>query len=120
MKAELFSMGVQPVVECRYLFDTANKAPIHDNTYITNRLMPEFKQHTYQMVRLADLVSQMQQKPAPSYEFAAKDEYERQGGHQYYPRHLSEKLRSIQKSRVEAELKDPLEGKKSDKQPTFG
>jgi hypothetical protein len=120
MKPELYSVGIQPVVECRYLFDAANKNPIHDNSYVTNRLMPEFKQHSSQMVRLADLIGQITQKPAPSYEYMAKDEYERYGGHQNYPRMLQEKLKSIQKARIDSEIKEPIEGKKSDKPPTCG
>jgi hypothetical protein len=47
------------------------------------------------MVRIADMIGQMQQKPAPSYEFIAKDEYERGGGSNYYPRLLALKLKDI-------------------------
>jgi hypothetical protein len=43
MSPELFSVGINPNFEIRYIFDSAAKNPIHDNTYITNRLMPEFK-----------------------------------------------------------------------------
>jgi hypothetical protein len=95
MSQDLFSVGVNPTFEIRYIFDSATKDPIHDNTYITNRMMPEFKQHTYQMIRIADMIGQMQQKPAPSYEFIAKDEYERGGGSNYYPRLLALKLKDI-------------------------
>jgi hypothetical protein len=46
MLPDLFSVGVQTLVELRYIHDTANKNPIHEVTFLTNRLMTQFKHST--------------------------------------------------------------------------
>jgi hypothetical protein len=81
MLPELYSVGVQTLVEIRHHIDTALKNPIHDVTFLTNRLMPQFKHTPYQMVKMADLIGSLTQKPQASYELICKEEYERGGGY---------------------------------------
>ena len=85
MKPELYSSGIPVIYSVRYVLDSTSKNPIHDNTLITNRLMPEFKHHTYEMTKIADLLSWIHKKAIISYEHIAKEEYEQGGGNQHYP-----------------------------------
>jgi hypothetical protein len=62
----------------------------------------------------------MTQKPAVSYEHMAKEEYEKYGGINHYPRNLTDKLKDIQKKRITDEITAPTEGKSSTFQPTYG
>jgi hypothetical protein len=85
---------VQTLVELRCVHESINQIGSQELTFLTNRLMSQFKHNTCEQVRMADLIGSITQEPQSNYEIICKEEYEK-GGDDHYPENLRKKLRDI-------------------------